>query len=69
MASFRQRNNKWQARISRQGFPAEVRTFDTKADAQRWAREVERAMDVGSFASASKANDKTLYDLIERNTD
>jgi integrase len=69
MASFRQRNNKWQARISRQGFPAEVRTFDTKADAQRWAREVERAMDVGSFASASKANDKTLYDLIERYVD
>jgi hypothetical protein len=26
-------------------------------------------MDVGSFASASKANDKTLYDLIERYVD
>ena len=38
MASFRQRNNKWQARINRDGYPDQVKTFDLRADAERWAR-------------------------------
>jgi hypothetical protein len=49
MASFRQRNNKWQARISRDGHPDQVKTFESKADAERWARSVESEMDKGHF--------------------
>jgi len=66
MASFRQRNNKWQARISRDGHPDQVKTFEVKADAERWARSVESEMDKGHFVSVSEAQRTTLGDVIER---
>ena len=66
MASFRQRNNKWQARISRDGHPDQVKTFEAKADAERWARSVESDMDKGHFVSVSEAQRTTLADLIQR---
>ena len=66
MASFRQRNNKWQARISRDGHPDQVKTFEAKADAERWARSVESEMDKGYFVSVSEAQRTTLCDLIQR---
>ena len=66
MASFRQRNNKWQARISRDGHPDQVKTFEAKADAERWARSVESEMDKGHFVSVSEAQRTTLGDVIER---
>ena len=66
MASFRQRNNKWQARISRDGHPYQVKTFEAKADAERWARSIESEMDKGHFFSVSEAQRTTLGDVIER---
>jgi len=66
MASFRQRNNKWQARISRDGHPDQVKTFEAKADAERWARSVESEMDKGHFVSVSEAQRTTLGAVIER---
>ena len=48
MASFRQRNNKWQARIKRHGYPDQVKTFGARSDAERWARCVESEMDRGN---------------------
>jgi integrase len=66
MASFRQRNNKWQARISRDGHPDQVKTFEAKADAERWARSIESEMDKGHFVSVSEAQRTTLGDVIER---
>jgi integrase len=66
MASFRQRANKWQARISRDGYADQVKTFEAKVDAERWARAVESEMDKGSYASPSLANKTTLGELIKR---
>lgn len=66
MASFRQRNNKWQARVSGKGYPTEVKTFDSKIDAQKWAREVESTMDSGTYQDRSMANDQQLYDILQR---
>ena len=66
MASFRQRSSKWQARVKRDGFPDQVKTFDAKADAERWARSVESEMDRGAFSSPSTARKTTLGELIER---
>jgi L-2-hydroxyglutarate oxidase LhgO len=45
MASIRQRADTWQARVRRIGFPEEVWSFKTKAEAQTWARTVEAGMD------------------------
>jgi integrase len=66
MASFRQRNNKWQARVSRDGYPDQVKTFEGKSDAERWARSVESSMDKGQFIDTQEAQRTTLRDVILR---
>ncbi|MCO5401516.1 tyrosine-type recombinase/integrase [Ralstonia soli] len=66
MASIRHRGNKWQARITRKGFPPEVKTFNTRKEAEQWARSAEADMDRGSFVSRSQAEANTLEDIIDR---
>jgi hypothetical protein len=52
MASFRKRGDKWQARVHRQdSASALVKTFNTKADALKWARNVESQLDLGILGS------------------
>ena len=66
MASFRQRSSKWQARIKRDGFPDQVKSFESKAEAERWARSVESEMDQGGYTSPAGAQKTTLGALIQR---
>jgi integrase len=66
MASYRQRNGKWQARVLRDGYPDQTKTFATKADAEKWARALESEIDKGQFVSLSEAQRTTLGDLIAR---
>ena len=66
MASFRQRGSKWQARVIRDGYPDQTKTFETKADAEIWARSVESEIDKGHFVSISEAQRTTLGDVIAR---
>ncbi len=66
MASFRQHGNGWQGRVRRRGYPDIVKTFQTKADAEKWARALESEIDKGHFASINEAQRNTLGDLIER---
>lgn len=66
MASFRQRGNTWQARVSRKGFPPEVRTFLTRAEAKQWATQVESAMARGLHHSTSGTNALSFSALLDR---
>lgn len=67
MASFRKRGElQWQARISRKGFPAQVKTFMTRADAEAWARQVESEIDRGAFVSRTEAENTSLKECLER---
>ncbi len=66
MASFRQRNGKWQARVLRNGYPDQAKTFEAKADAEKWARSLESEIDKGQFVSISEAQRTTLGDVIAR---
>jgi integrase len=66
MASIRQRSGTWQARVNRTGFPAEVKSFETRGAAQRWARTIEAAMDRGAHQSPAAANEVLLRDILER---
>lgn len=50
MSSIRMRGNKWQARVHRKGINPVVKSFNTKADAVKWARNVESQLDLGTFA-------------------
>lgn len=66
MASIRKRGNAWQARVTRRGFPAETKTFNTRQEAERWSRSVEAAMDTGGFSSPRPIQDLTVKDLVVR---
>jgi hypothetical protein len=66
MASIRQRAGKWQARVRRKGYPDEVASFDTKTDAQTWARSIESAMDQGAYQSTQSAKDILFADVLRR---
>jgi len=50
MASVRKHGNKWQARIQRRDQPSLSKSFLSKADALKWARNIESQLDLGTFA-------------------
>lgn len=66
MASIRKRGDTWQARVSRQGFPTESKSFPTKAETDRWSRIVEGSMDSRQHVSTRQAETTTLGDLRRR---
>lgn len=66
MASFRQRSGKWQARVIRDGYPDQTKTFESKADAEKWARALESEIDKGQFVNVSEAQRTTLGNVIAR---
>jgi integrase len=66
MASIRFRSNKWQARVSRKGEQSLVKTFQSKEDAERWARSVEVEWDRGTYTNLHQAQKTTFGELIER---
>lgn len=59
-------SGKWQAKVRRLGTPAQTKTFSTKADAERWARSVEREIDTGSFLPSEDADKITFKAAVER---
>lgn len=72
MASIRARKNAagkiaWQARVIRKGFPDQVRTFRTKAQACAWAAVVEAEIARGVFVPGLTGGQKLLLrEAIER---
>lgn len=56
----------YQATIRRRGYPSQSKTFETKAAAERWARDVESSMDKGRFVSAKEAESYTLAECLDR---
>jgi len=63
MATFRKRNNLWQAQVRSRKHGSISKSFHLKCDAQAWAREQESLMQKGQW---SKEHDKatTLGDLL-----
>lgn len=45
MASLRFRNGKWQVQVRRYGHAPQAKSFQSKSDAQRWARQTEAELD------------------------
>jgi len=56
----------WQAQIRRRGHAVQIRTFDRKAEAKVWARQLEGEMDRGVFVSRVDAEGTTLRELLDR---
>ena len=66
MASITKANDKWLVQIRRSFHKPIYKTFYSKYDAQKWARETERLIEMGQFVDTSEANKTTLRQLIER---
>ena len=67
MATIRDRNGRWHVQVRRSGTKSVNRTFTLKSDAQLWAREQERAIELDGFNKPNKEllND-TLSGLLDR---
>ena len=71
MATFRKRpgpggRSAWQAQIIRRGHEPQYRTFDTKAEAEAWARQIESEIDRGVFVSRAEATRTTIAEALSR---
>lgn len=66
MAYYEKRGDSWRAQIRRKGYPTISATFDTKADAQRWAAEIEGDMSRSRFVDTREAQQTTLADALLR---
>jgi len=56
----------WQAQIRKKGYPAQIRTFDLKTDAQKWAKKIEHEMDAGLWRDSREASLFTLGQALDR---
>jgi integrase len=66
MAYFRKRSGAWQVVVKKKGFERISRTFDTKAEAEAWARSIENEIDRGVFVSRIEAENTTLSEALDR---
>lgn len=56
----------WQAQVIRLGYKPQYRTFDTKSQAEAWARRIESEMDAGAWLDRSEGDRTTLSDALGR---
>lgn len=67
MATITKRDDyQWQAKIRRKGYPVQTKTFETRTDAEAWARDIENKMDRGVFVDRSELEKTFFKDLIDR---
>mgnify|MGYP006091189729 CR=1 FL=1 len=70
MATFFKR--KWKTKttygvqIRRKGFKTLMKSFDTRTDAKKWARNMEAKLDRGDYSNYTEASKLTLGDLFNR---
>ena len=60
MASIYKKRGKWSALIRRSFHKPIHKSFISKQDAQRWARETERLIEMGELIDTSEANKTSL---------
>lgn len=66
MATITNRDGRWQAKVRRRGYPTKSRTFMRRADAEGWARKIEREMDAGAWRDTDEAERTTLAEGLIR---
>lgn len=66
MATFTQRPGGWFAQVRRKGHKSISRTFNTKAEAERWALQIEAGMGVGTYVDNRETLNTTLSECLER---
>jgi integrase len=67
MATIRKLRGRWQAQVRRRGIPPRARSFDKRAEADRWARDLEAEADRNGWVDDTRAAEKpTLGELLTR---
>ena len=67
MATFRKRGPyQWEAQVRRKGYPAQSKTFNTKAEAEAWSKVIESEMTRGIWVSRAEAEATSLYEALCR---
>jgi integrase len=66
MATLEKRGDYWRAKIRRKGYPIQTCSFDTKVQAEKWARNIENEMDKGVFVDRTESEKNTLRDVLSR---
>ncbi len=69
MASFRFRNNRWQARVQRKGQKDLAKSFLNKPDAEKWARSIEIEIDRGTYINSDYAQKTLFKEIFQRYLD
>lgn len=67
MSSITKRGDyQFQTIIRRKGFPTQTKTFETRADAERWTREIEAKMDTSYFRDRREVERTTLSQALQK---
>jgi integrase len=70
MATIRKLRGKWQAQVRRRGMAPRAKSFLSKSDAERWARDLEAQLDrAGALPDTRVAERTTLADVLTRYRD
>lgn len=67
MATIRKLRGRWQAQVRRRGMKPRAKSFDSKLEAEKWARDLEAQVDrFGSAPDTKVLESTTLGELMER---
>ncbi|SEH42656.1 hypothetical protein SAMN05216228_1003329 [Rhizobium tibeticum] len=67
MATIRKLRGRWQAQVRRRGMKPRCKSFDTKLEAEKWARDLEAQVDrFGAAPDTRILESTTLGELLER---
>lgn len=67
MASIQRRGpHQYRARVRRNGYPDQIKTFRTQEEAEVWAAEIELEMKKGAFACLKEAQQTSVQKALER---
>lgn len=67
MATIRKLRGRWQAQVRRRGMKPRCKSFDTKIEAEKWARDLEAQVDrFGAAPDTKILESTTLGQLLER---
>src|SRR3954468_5700925 len=70
MATIRKLRGRWQAQVRRRGMQPRAKSFDSKSDAERWARDLEAQIDrAGALPDTRIAERTTLAEVLTRYRD
>lgn len=66
MATFTHRKSGWYAQVRRKGHKTIGRTFNTKAEAEKWALSIESSMGIGIYIDNRESLSTTLDECLTR---